>query len=349
MKGAGIRRSDKLLSALDRHESVTVVTHDNPDPDAIAAGWAVAFLVAEKLRKPAKLLASGVIVRAENLCMVKLLKPPLTLSDQPPDDGSALVLVDCVPSGSNHILSGTALRATAVIDHHQATRGGFQASFRDIRPRCIATTSIAASYLREQEVEAPTELVTALLYAIRTEMRGDCSPLSRAERGIVAWLSEHADHAKIGRIESAPLSRDYFADLLLAIQSTFVYEDAALCFLPRASGPEITGEVADLIARCDGVRQVLCGAAIDGVVLVSTRASRDGGDALALLKATLNGIGTCGGHRHRAGGKVVLKENTAKAVEDVQRAIREAWLAACKVDQQRGTRLVAKKEILEGL
>lgn len=34
-------RSERLLAAIDGFESVVVVAHDNPDPDAIASGWAV--------------------------------------------------------------------------------------------------------------------------------------------------------------------------------------------------------------------------------------------------------------------------------------------------------------------
>ena len=46
------------------------------------------------------------------------------------------------------------------------------------------------------------------------------------------------------------------------MQRTFIYDDAALCFLQRASGAEIVGEVADLLVRGRGIRRVLCAAII---------------------------------------------------------------------------------------
>ena len=54
------RRSDALLDALSEYAEVTVVTHDNPDPDAIASGWGVCLLVQEKLHKPVRLIGGGI-------------------------------------------------------------------------------------------------------------------------------------------------------------------------------------------------------------------------------------------------------------------------------------------------
>ena len=50
------RRSTRLLNALDGYERVLVVTHDNPDPDAIASGWGLCWLIREKLGKPTRLI-----------------------------------------------------------------------------------------------------------------------------------------------------------------------------------------------------------------------------------------------------------------------------------------------------
>jgi nanoRNase/pAp phosphatase (c-di-AMP/oligoRNAs hydrolase) len=71
------------------------MTHDNPDPDAIASGWGVCVLVEQVLSVPTKLLARGVITRAENRTMVDVLNPPLRLNETwPLSENAALVLVD---------------------------------------------------------------------------------------------------------------------------------------------------------------------------------------------------------------------------------------------------------------
>ena len=52
MKHKATKRSDRLLRVLADYEQVVVVTHDTPDPEAIAAEWAIHSLVHERLKKP---------------------------------------------------------------------------------------------------------------------------------------------------------------------------------------------------------------------------------------------------------------------------------------------------------
>ena len=124
-----------------------------------------------------------------------------------------------------------------------------------MRPDVAASASIAAAYLREQQVEPGQALATALVYAIRTETQGFETYHSPLDRSILPWLTERADPELLAEIESAPLSRGYFSDLVLALQNTFLYDDVAFCALPRAGGPEIVGEVADLLIRCESVQR----------------------------------------------------------------------------------------------
>ncbi|MHC4673560.1 MAG: DHH family phosphoesterase [Planctomycetota bacterium] len=344
------KRSDRLMKLLGPFDEVVVVTHDNPDPDAIASGWTIYFLVERLLSKPVRLVAGGAVVRAENLRMLELLHPPLELVHRvTAEKDCAVVLIDCHPEATNHLLSGTNLKPLAVIDHHLAEKRPAGIRFRDIRPRVTASATIAGVYLREQSIEPSMELATALLYAIRSETHGRGITYTKTDRQIASWLTERADHTKLADIENALLTRSYFADLLVALENCFIYDDSALCFLPRASGPETVGEIADLLIRCSGVRHVLCAALIQNDLLLSTRTTPDGGDAVVLLSQTIRGLGYCGGHPHRAGGKITKLGNKKRALEDVQSTIRSRWLAACGVEANHGIRLVPKQEILEHL
>jgi len=339
-------RSDRLLKVLDAYDAIAVISHDNPDPDAIAAGWAVSMMVRKKLEKPVRVLAGGAVVRAENLRMVELLNPPIELLEQwEPEGRVAVVLVDCDPTADNHLLSKAGIKPAVVIDHHEAGRKRFRVSYRDVRPRVAALSSIMADYIREQNLEPGADLATALMYAIRTETKGWDAVYSRTDRRAISWLTGFYNPDRLSEIENAPLARRYFGDLLLALENTFIYEDAALCFLPRAQGPEIVGEVADLLVRCKDVERILCAVLLDKDLLISVRTTRSGGDAVALLQRTLKKLGHCGGHRHRAGGKVPGVE-TRTSADDLQNLIRTRWLEACGVQQGRGSRLVAKKDIV---
>jgi nanoRNase/pAp phosphatase (c-di-AMP/oligoRNAs hydrolase) len=343
-------RSDCLLQVLSAYDRCLVVTHDNPDPDAIATGWAIVCLIQEKLRIPVRLVGGGAIVRAENRYMVELLNPPIELaSSLEVDPGTATVLVDCGVGTTNQLLTRESIAPTAVIDHHLSLGRNPRVPFRDIRPSLAASVTIGAAYLREQDIEPGEKLATAMLYAFHTETQGFESRYSPLDRSILLWVTERADPSLLAAIHNAPLAREYFGDLVLALQSTFIYGDTALCLLPRANGSEIVGEVADLLIRDRGLQRVLCGAVVGDDLLLSARTERDSDDASLLLQTTLQGLGRAGGHAHRAGGKIAGVARQNRITEELEDQIRTRWLAACGIARQRGTRLVSRRDIVGNL
>jgi nanoRNase/pAp phosphatase (c-di-AMP/oligoRNAs hydrolase) len=122
---------------------------------------------------PSRLVGGGDIVRAENRYMVKLLQPPLELVKSLLLGGEAgAILVDSLPSASNHLLISAAAQLVAVVDHHLPPTQDKRLLSQDIRPHVAASATIVASYLREQNLIPSASLATALRYAIRAETRG---------------------------------------------------------------------------------------------------------------------------------------------------------------------------------
>ena len=343
------RRSARFLQVIQEFDRALVVAHDNPDPDAISTGWAIMRLIESKLRLPVRMVAGGHIVRAENRQMVELLGPPIELMDCAPlEPNTAIILVDAGLDATNHLLAGSDTRPVAVIDHH-VTGECARIPFRDIRPRVAASASIATSYLKGEAVEPGEALATALLYALKTETRGSETFYSSVDRAALTWLTKRSNPGLLAEIENAPLSRDYYADLVLALQGTLVYEDSAFCLLPRAEGPEIVGEIADLIARCRGIHRVFCGTLIEGNLLISVRTDKQGGNATALLQSTLEGCGYGGGHRHRAGGKILDVSTNHRVPAPVVRELKARWLSACEIADPQEARLIPRRDIVQHL
>ena len=199
-----LRRSARFLSAVGPFEQVVIVMHDNPDPDAIATGWAIHRLVRERCGLPVRLVAGGEIVRAENRHMVELLNPPIELVEELDcPSNAAIVLVDCGVEATHHLLCGEHAWPTAVIDHHETSRSA-DLAFTDIRPNVAASATIAASYLRSESVEPGTELATALLYAMKTETRGGETSYSALDRRVLNWLTRRADPELLSRDRRCP-------------------------------------------------------------------------------------------------------------------------------------------------
>ncbi len=307
--------------------------HDNPDPDAIASGWAIGTIIEEKLGLGVRLVAGGAIVRAENRHMVDLLAPPVQLViniDIP--DNAAAVLVDCGLDADNQLLTRDGIEPVAVIDHHLTDQAPREIPFVDVRPDVAASATIAASYLREQSIEPGPKLATALTYAMRTETRGCEFRYSVLDHEMLVWLTRRAEPELLAEIESAPLEREYYADLAAALRATEIYHRTGYCLLPRAAGPEIVGEIADLLIRCKEVECVLCAALCDDDVVISARTEFQGMNAARLLRKTLAELGHCGGHRHRAGGKIAKVKQEPQIVADLCNELRRRWLAACGIE-----------------
>jgi nanoRNase/pAp phosphatase (c-di-AMP/oligoRNAs hydrolase) len=357
---------------LEGHQRVLVVTHDHPDPDAIAAGWALTRLTDVMLGLPSRLLARGPVIRAENRQLLALLEPPIEFVDRlVAHAGDAIVLVDCRPEASIHMLSGTDQLPLAVIDHHleqprRRARTGDSATgtdgvaFQDVRSGIAATSTIVTGYLCEHAIDPGKPLATALLYAIQSDALG--WPVYTAEdHRAVAWLTSRADLNDLVAIRHAPLGRDYYTDLLLALEATVTYGDSAFCLLPRARGPETVGEVADLIIRIEDIDRAACAAVTGGGVYVSVRVAGEQHNAARLARRMLRGIGHAGGHRFRAGGKIEgddPSEGDASPgaptiditdVAALRQELLARWLRVCHTQDETERLLVTRRPIVQNL
>lgn len=343
-------RAERLLEVLEPYDEIVVLTHDNPDPDAIATGWALRTVIAECLDRTARLVAGGAIVRAENKEFMSRLQPPLELvSGLDFSQPTGVIFVDCGPLAVNHVPFGGLLQPLAVVDHHATSRvPGDVIPHFDVRPQAAASASIATAYLHDLSVEPSEPLATALLYAIRTETHAFETEHSALDRRAIRWLTKWANPSWIAEIENAPLTRSYFRDLTLALQNTLLYGDVAFCLLPCVEGAEVVGEVADLLVRCEDVKRVLCAAVLGGALLISVRTSEDDEDAGKLVQEVLDGLGHGGGHAHRAGGKIP-PANCGPNLEAVERELRDRWARLFGRDSQHGVRLIARSDVLKNL
>src|SRR5437868_2288280 len=68
---------DRLSEVVRGRKHALVLTHDNPDPDSIAAAVALADVLQRHEDVETKVGYGGIIGRAENLAFVKVLKLPI--------------------------------------------------------------------------------------------------------------------------------------------------------------------------------------------------------------------------------------------------------------------------------
>src|SRR3954470_4669304 len=96
---------DGSLRRLAGRTSVLIYMHDNPDPDALAAGLGLRTLIEKELGAQVTLAHGGIVGRAQNRAMVENLKIPLMPVERiEPDQFDIIALVDSQPETGNNSL-----------------------------------------------------------------------------------------------------------------------------------------------------------------------------------------------------------------------------------------------------
>ena len=343
------RRSDTFLAGLADATRVTFVSHVQPDPDSLGSMWGLAHLVETCLGKPTRLTRDGMISRAENLAMVEILDIDLLpIEDAAWSPGEAVVMVDSQPNTGRHSLDRE-LHLYAVIDHH-STPGDLEGvSFVDVRRGLGATCSLVTSYLIEQEIALPVRVATALLYGIETELCGYPRDASSLDDSALLYLYPLADKDLLARIRNARLPHSYFDCILQALQSSFVYDRLLISWVNDLPAPELAAGVVDFLIRYEQIDWAVCAGVHQDQLVLSVRTVVRGGRAGEMLRQVVGKLGRAGGHDRRAGGTIPLASTSPSAIEELQGELRRRLLKALQIEECRGQRLVALREMLQNL
>jgi nanoRNase/pAp phosphatase (c-di-AMP/oligoRNAs hydrolase) len=347
--GKTARRSDRFLAGLADASSVTFVSHVQPDPDSLGSMLGLAYLVETVLGKPTRLTRDGMISRAENRAMVQFLDLDLLpVEELRWRRGDVLVMVDSQPKTGRHSFDSK-VPLYAVIDHHETPGDSEGVPFVDVRRGLGATCSIVTSYLMEQDLNVPRRIATGLLYGIETELCGYPRDASQLDDEALLHVYPLADKDLVARIRNARLPQSYFECMLQAMQSSFIYDRLIVSWVNELPQPELAAEVVDFLIRFEEVDWAVCGGVYEEQLVLSVRTAVRGAHAGEVLRQVVGRRGKAGGHDRRAGGAIPLQSTAASAIEEVQADLRRRLLKALHIDDCRGQRLVALREMLQNL
>lgn len=293
---------DKLFSGKER---LLIVLHNNPDPDAIASAFALGHLVRERYNVPSSLAYGGFIGRAENQAMVTQLKIPLKKINRIRlDSYDRVALVDTQPGAGNNSLP-LDVECHIVIDHHYRRRG-IKSKLRIIDPEIGATATMLVEFLYKVDCSIPSDVATALVYAIRSETQD----LGRetSSRDIKAYLSvlPKASMRKLAKISHPKLARSYFIILAKALKHAMIFRNLIYAHLGDLMAPEIVAEIADVLLRHKRIGWSMCTGRYRGDLIISLRSSNPKAKAGKIIKRMVPDPKHAGGHDTFAGGKIQL-------------------------------------------
>lgn len=310
-------RSTRLRS-IAGNGPVLILTHDNPDPDALASGKAFATLLRSAWDIPSRLLYSGLVLRPENRAMLQLLTPEWEHSDVLPDlnQYSAVALVDTQPGAGNNRLPASHV-PQIVIDHHHPLREPTKpVPYADIQPDIGAAVTLLDQYLEAANVTPDSDLATAMFYALKTDTRGLSRGASALDEVVYLKLLSQIDHSKLTQIEQAGLPKVYFQAFSQGLQAAQFYTQSVVANLGTMHIPDLAAEMADLLIRLHGARAVLCLGIHQETLYLSIRTEPMGQDAGLLVQRVIVPPGKAGGHGTMAGGQVSLTRQNAKHLTD---------------------------------
>ena len=303
-------RVKTLVSACGKGKRVLVLTHDNPDPDSLASAWALAQLLEARAEATCTIAFGGVLGRAENRTMVRLLRIPVVpFARVNLADFDVVGLVDTQPGHGNHALAQVPLddKLVVCIDHHPRREAGTIA-FADIGGDFGATSTMLSCYLEAAGIDLDAALATALFYGIK----GDTRDLGREVGAVDVWaythLIKHTNMSWVSEIEHPRLPRGYYAVLSRAVKRARCYDDVVVCDLGPVYVPDLVAETADWLLYGEGIRWSFVVGEHEDQVYVSIRVADRRYSAGKLIRSVVEKLpgGSAGGHGSMAGARIPL-------------------------------------------
>jgi len=320
------RISQRLFTLLASWEGMLgIITHKNPDPDAISSAIALAEIAKHANPKSlaTRIFYEGNIGHQENRTFVNLLDIKMEhLTPEALQKCTYLALVDCPSPGVNNDVPPQT-RINIIIDHHNdGSHVATQNTFIDIRPSVGATASILTQYLQELDVPVDKRVATALLYGIRTDTREFKHNVTPQDLNYAGFLLPLTDADLLDKIMSPSMSQETLDVIGTAITKRKIQSGYLFANVGYVMNRDALPQAADILITLEGVNTALVYGITDNTIVISAR-NRDIrlhiGNALS---EAFGEIGDAGGHPNMAAAQLPLHyfgkvENKAQLLEFV--------------------------------
>ena len=291
------------LSELLSYNDILIQCHDNPDADALAAGYAL-YWYFTRMDKRVKLIYKGKnrIQKSNLLIMLTRLDIPISYEPNLEQHNKGLLLtVDCQYGQRN--VSRIEAENIAVIDHHQ--KSSVLPPLSEIRSNLGSASTIVWDMLKEEgfDVNRNPLLATALYYGLYTDTNkfSEIShPLDKDMRDelvinksvIVEMSNSNISLNELKITGNAILNYEYFD------------EDHYLIINSQPCDPNILGVMSDFSLETAGVDVCLAYYVSPLEVKFSVRSCVREVHANELAAFLADSLGGGGGHIFKAGGTI---------------------------------------------
>ncbi len=334
-------RAIHLVEFARGRERALVVTHDNPDPDCIAAAFALAQIFEERCDVPSTIAYGGIVGRSENRALLKVLRlPAVPLSRVDFEEHDLICMVDTQPEMGNHSLPARFF-PDVVFDHHPERPESHLAAHAEVGGDYGATSTIATEYLRALGMKPTREVATALFYGIKADTRDLGRETEDADVEAYLWLFPYVDKEALGQIEHPRLPAEYFRLYHTAVERARVHGNVVIADLGEIYAPDMVAEVAERHLALEGMKWSLAFACYAENLFCSLRTNDRRMNAGRLIREVCEELGgTAGGHGQMAGARIPLAKLGRTGREELKKQLLRRFCAEFGVRARDGVPLL---------
>jgi nanoRNase/pAp phosphatase (c-di-AMP/oligoRNAs hydrolase) len=301
---ARVQQYQRYFADADR---VLILLHNEPDPDALAAGLALRNVL-RRTRTTAIIGALQGVTRPENVRMADLLDIHVeTIAPAEFTGFDRIATVDVQP----HYFGGLLPRVDLVVDHHPE-QPGYTAVFKDIRADYGSTCTILTEHLRAVDVNISERTATAMLYAIKSDTLFFARQTNRVDLEAFTFLYPLADPALIRKMEGAEITLERLEHVTRALSTSRFRNQVFSAFVGETTREDFIPYTADFLLQVEDVKWTIVSGIVGGQLIVSVRNLGYSRNAGEFVKANFADIGSAGGHRAMAKAVVPIDRFRAK-------------------------------------
>lgn len=291
---------EKLYLELKRFKNILILTHDNPDPDAICTGALLRDLF-KHYGVSSTLAYGGVLKRRENLKMVDELKidiKPIQSVNFSDFDGFALV--DTQKLSGNHSLPER-IGVDFTVDHHCVESGG--GGLLLVNEKVGASSTILVEYFEFLGKTLSESQATAYCYSIIADTKEFSREYCDEDILLYKKYIQLANLPQIARIKQAKKPLELYDFLKIAMESKTLDGNVLMAYLGAVSMVDFVPEIADIFSGVEDVETVLIvGQSPEGDFIGSARTSLDRFDLSKILSDLARKHDGKGGGHHKMSG-----------------------------------------------
>lgn len=339
----GQPKLEELRKLAQGKTTLLAQTHDYPDPDTIASALGLGWLMGELFGIETTIGYGGIIGRAENKAMIKVLGIKMrrtSTGDFKKYD--LLALLDTQPEVGNHCVPMDRT-PDIVFDHHFPRElEGPTPEFHDVGGEYGATSTKVVELIMASGLEPPTNIATALFYGVKSDTLNLAREASPADVAAYLYLFPRADNRLLAEIEHPQVPLDYFRVLGKAITRGRIYGTMIVSDLGEVYTPDLCAEVADRMLQVEGVNHALVAGWFEEALFLSLRTRSRAKNAGRILHSLVTKFtdGTAGGHGPMAGARIPMAGRSQRSRADIRRKIVQKVVAAFGQDYKHYSRMV---------